>query len=590
MKSVSTLQFFIQDSKRRTDVLEKLEWALGTLQKEDRVLWVLGIVRRYHLLTWNPTRQARALPRNDKKKRSFTLREFGLDRITEDYDQLVKSFIPNWLHFKSLTEIHGSHTLRKLPFNRMQDGRQIPLGVNELTLRLRSQEEALAKNSLSKFCDDGSDFLSLENGWKWVRVEEGYSRQEASAMGHCGNGAGKLGDVLYSLREPIRKKGKRLWRPHLTFICNKSGFFGEMKGRANGKPAPIYNEFATQLFTQSEFRGVRGGGYRPENNFDISELSSRQIAQIVVENPRFDMNDFLCKEAESIHNFGDGWDLAFYQGIEKPNRPRKSYKIEDSVPMYLFRRRVKVGSAMVLLPGLALPFVQGYLGEPLLKRSVEIIPAISEKFKTLLKLVEVQGVSAGSILRPNCPWFELLGITSPNELVFKFPHFASATPVNELASRFGTGPHLVNALSLKLGHEVAQEKSKEWRLLRLRSLSLFLKSVMDFPTLRALKAFKEGNWTPALRQELKRNLLSRVKNFHFGHSEIQVVLERPDSLGSPCYITTTDTGLARICSDIGTSEASDSQSFIEYLVRTYDYNRATFKSSPDHSHPLNLAA
>ena len=335
---------------------------------------------------------------------------------------------------------------------------------------------------------------------------------------------------------------------------------------------------------------VRGGGFKPENNFDISELSSRQIAQIVVENPRFDMSDFLCKDAKSIHDFGDGWDLAFYQGIEKPSRPRKSYKIEDAVPMYLFRQRVKVGSTIVLLPSLALPFVQGYLGEPLLKRSVKIIPSISEKFKTLLKLVEIQGVSAGSIIRPNCPWFELLGITSPNELVVKFPHFASATPVNELSTRFGAGPHLVNALSLKLGYEVAQVKNNEWRLLRLRSLSLFLKSVMDFPTLRALKAFKEGNWNTATRQELKRNLLSRVKNFHFGHSEIQVVLERPDSLSSPCYITTTDTGLARICSEIGTLEASDSQSFIEHIVRTYDYNRATFKSRPDHSTPLDLAA
>ena len=589
LQSVSGLRFFTRDHKRRDDVVAKLDWALEALQKEDRVLWVLGIVRRYHLLTWNPD-ESDALPRKDKNKRAFALRNFGIARANEDYNRLVESFLPNWSHFKSLAEIHDSHVLRSLPFHHMKDGKQTPFSVNEVMLSLRSQEEALAESSLSKYCDDGIDFLELKNGWKWVRVAEGYSRQEAVAMGHCGNGAGKADDVLYSLREPIRKKNKQLWRPHLTFICNKNRFFGEMKGRANSKPSSIYNDFVTQLFMQNEFRGVKGGGYLPENNFALSDLSSRQIAEIVVANPQFNLSDFLCQQAKLIHDFKDGWDLSFHHPPDEPDRPLANYKIEDSVPMLFFRRTVKVGSKSVVLPALTFPFVQGYLGEPITKRSHEVIPKIVDKFKTMLRSVDVRGVSGGSIFRPNCPWFELLGVTSPDELVRKFPHFASATSLNELACRFGEGPHLVPALSLQIGKQIIQEEKKSWRILRFRSLSQFLENVMDCPTLRAFRSLKEEHLLPQARQNLKNELVSRVNNFRFGQPDLKVGLEYPESLGSACYVTVTNQGLAKICADIHFSDVTDSKSFLHFLVRTYDYNRATLSRNRTDPHSLNLAA
>ena len=136
-------------------------------------------------------------------------------------------------------------------------------------LRLRSQEDSLVQSSFSKYCDDGSDFLALENGWKWVMVAEGSSRQEGIAMGHCGNGAGKMGDVLYSLREPVPKKNKLLWRPHLTFICNKNGFFGEMKGRANSKPSQYTMNSSHNFSCIMNFEESREVA-TSENNFALS--------------------------------------------------------------------------------------------------------------------------------------------------------------------------------------------------------------------------------------------------------------------------------------------------------------------------------
>ena len=570
-------------------MISKLEWAVEHLLKEDRILWLLGIVRRYHLLTWNPP-DTDVLPRKDKNKKAYALRNFGLSRATADYERLIESFVPNWPHFKSLAEIHDSHALRGMPFHQMSNGRQSPLSVNEVMLRLRSQEDILVQSSFSKYCDDGSDFLALENGWKWVMVAEGSSRQEGIAMGHCGNGAGKMGDVLYSLREPVPKKNKLLWRPHLTFICNKNGFFGEMKGRANSKPSPIYNEFVTQLFMHNEFRGVKGGGYLPENNFALSGLSSKQIARIVVANPRFELSDFLCEHAELVHDFNDGWDLAFHSSADEPERPFSKYQKKDSVPMLLFRRTVKVGTKSVVLPALALPFVQGYLGEPIVKNSHEIIPKIADKFKIMLRIIKVRGVSAGSIFCAKCPWFELLGVKSPCELVKKFPHFASATSLNELACRFGPGPHLAPALSLKIGKQITQEGRKAWKILRFRSISQFLESVMDCPSLRAFRTLREEHLLPQARQNLKNELVARVSNFRFGQTDLKVALEYPGSLGSRCHVTVTSQGLSQICADINFSEVTDPKSFLQFLVRTYDYNRATLSRNRTDPNEIKLAA
>jgi hypothetical protein len=577
LTAVSNLLFFTKDCERRDDVLLKLDWALRNLGKEDRVLWVLGIVRKYHLVTWNPTGAGQQLPEKDKRKRNLILRDFGLSRIVEDYERLVDSFIPNWPHFMSLTEIHDSQALRKLPFNIIHKGKQVPLPVDDLLLSLRAEEEALAENASNRYCEDGVDFLPFKDDWKWVRVAEGCSRQEAVAMGHCGNGVGKKGDVLYSLREPIRKKAKVFWRPHLTFICNKNDYFGEMKGRANSKPSSVYNERITKLLKQSDFRGIKGGGYLPENNFDISELSSRQIAEIIVENPRFDMSEFRCEKAEVLHRFDDDWDLAFHPGFIEPDRPKKSYKISDSIPMLAFRRLIKLKSGTVRIPHLILPFVQGYLGLPLMKRSGEDIPDISTKLKKLLELVTVRGVSAGSLLRPDCPWFVLLGSTSPEEIVSAFPRFASATPIPQLVSRFGPGAHLVHAISLKLGVEIVQGNEDTWKLLRFRSVHRFLECVMDYPTLRTIKRLKRGDLPVDERRILKQKLLTRLKEFEFGQSEFNMVMENPENLGSGCSVVASDLGIARICTEIDFDETRNPETFLQHLVRTYDYNRMPVK-------------
>ena len=574
LESVVGLQFFERDGALRADVLEKLDWSLKNLVKEDRVLWFLGIIRRYHLACWSQIEPAESLPGKENKKRLSILRDFGISRIVEDYEGLIASFIPNWDHYKSLSEIHDSRVLRKLPFNRREKGKQIPISVEELMLNLRTAEEGLVKNASGRYCKDGIDFLTMEDGWKWVRVEDGYSREEARAMGHCGNGAGKPGDVLYSLREPIMRKDRVFWRPHLTFICKRSGFFGEMKGRANGKPSSVYNERITGLLKKSDFRGVRGGGYLPENNFDISELTSEQLAEIISANPRFQYSDYRFDEVKVIHRFDDGWDLAFYSGTTEPERPQRTYEFGDSVPKLIFRRIHCLRTETIEIPCLSIPYVKGYLGPPTTKFSSDLASHISTKFKTLLNLVDVRGVSSGSITRADCPWLVLLGNILPQEIIRCFPRFASATPIPELVERFGPGPHLAYAISLKIGFPLDYDfQEKSWELVRFRSVSRFLESIMDYPTLRLIRNLKQGNLRLTEKSLLKRNLLHRIHDFQFGQDDLKVVVKNSDSLGSPCSIAVSENGLAAIGQELDFSEIHDVDSLIQQLVRTYDYDR-----------------
>ena len=73
--------------------------------------------------------------------------------------------------------------------------------------------------------------------------------------------------------------GDIYYKPHLTFIFN-NGFLGEMKGRANDKPADRYHDYIVALLKLPIVEGVIGGGYEPENNFELDDLSEEHLEEI----------------------------------------------------------------------------------------------------------------------------------------------------------------------------------------------------------------------------------------------------------------------------------------------------------------------
>jgi len=115
--------------------------------------------------------------------------------------------------------------------------------------------------------------LDFGDGYAWYDLGRGACSKEAEAMGHCGNQASvKPGDTIYSLRS---EKDSKILKVHLTFIFNEqTGMFGEMKGRGNDKPATKYHKYIIPLLMMDHVKGIKGGGYMPESNFNIKDVAN----------------------------------------------------------------------------------------------------------------------------------------------------------------------------------------------------------------------------------------------------------------------------------------------------------------------------
>ena len=135
------------------------------------------------------------------------------------------------------------------------------------------------------------EIIKLDN-MAWFDLKRPYCNQEGEAMGHCGNAASrKKDDTVLSLRETKKQKdGIILSKPHLTFILMRGGFLGETKGRGNTKPQAKYHpHIMTLLMHKKEdgnylVKGIDVGfGYKPENNFDIEDLSDTDLQKLANE-------------------------------------------------------------------------------------------------------------------------------------------------------------------------------------------------------------------------------------------------------------------------------------------------------------------
>ena len=128
--------------------------------------------------------------------------------------------------------------------------------------------------------------IQLDNGYSWQLLSRGYCPAEADAMGHCGNSGARPDDRIISLRKFNETvDGVNYYNACLTFILNGDGFLGEMKGRGNEKPAERYHPMIIALLLNPIIKGIRGGGYMPENNFALNDLTEEQREALVEQKP-----------------------------------------------------------------------------------------------------------------------------------------------------------------------------------------------------------------------------------------------------------------------------------------------------------------
>ncbi len=120
----------------------------------------------------------------------------------------------------------------------------------------------------------------------WYDLGVGSCKNEGQAMGHCGNVPSEFpGDRVLSLRTVHNLGGQVYHEPHLTFI-NNNGYLGEMKGRGNEKPSEKYHPHIVELLKNPNTKGIIGGGYEPQKNFEFSDLSPAHRQEVLSHNPR----------------------------------------------------------------------------------------------------------------------------------------------------------------------------------------------------------------------------------------------------------------------------------------------------------------
>ena len=128
--------------------------------------------------------------------------------------------------------------------------------------------------------------IKFPDGFAWWLLPRGGCSVEAQAMGHCGNvPSQRPGDRILSLRRQVQRGDIVRWYPVATFILDRDGQLGEMKGRGNDKPAPKYHPYILELLRHHIIKGIKGGGYMPENNFAMSDLDPQTREQLIAGKP-----------------------------------------------------------------------------------------------------------------------------------------------------------------------------------------------------------------------------------------------------------------------------------------------------------------
>lgn len=259
--------------------LPEIEVAVNTaresLKKNDRVVWYLrmwkvGLVQ---------TLAGRLSPNFVERVTAEYARRSGMtESEAKNLGWTVfndANLLPEFQHFLSLS----CPAIQHRTF-----GHETP---ERLLHEFRKAEKAWQGEIDESFEDtDAHEIMRFPNGLAWFNLGRASCDREGHAMGHGGNTHRReSGDTLLSLRQVLDHGTHNTHKPLLTFVLDENGLLGEMKGRFNQKPeAKYYNEIVALLHWPM-VHGIKGGGYKPENNFHLSDLDENTRASLLEEKP-----------------------------------------------------------------------------------------------------------------------------------------------------------------------------------------------------------------------------------------------------------------------------------------------------------------
>lgn len=268
------------------EIKRHIEFATTVLKRRERIVWYLRWARLFVTVNMLSPLAPKAFSEAVEAFLERLMAE-SQPKIDIDLDKnRIKRFEREFLKWKEDIK----HYL-DLPIHAIQEYRwrgQTPIRVLNDMLAIETEWKK-ANNALLPYQPE-EILVSMPDNWFWVDLKKPGCKNEAGAMGHCGNGTGKTGQTVLSLRKLIRTDGgKKFWRPSLTFILEPDGFLGEMKGRENSKPKTEYHTMIMELLKLPLIKGIRGGGHKPENNFDLTDLTPEQRREVGDANPELMM-------------------------------------------------------------------------------------------------------------------------------------------------------------------------------------------------------------------------------------------------------------------------------------------------------------
>lgn len=280
------------------ETAEKIRAVAKSLGRSDRSTWFTRYLRLLLVHSMLFAAQTRA---NDSKlgDGSYNVDERltkMVSRIDADYTRAIGE-LPSQMtpthgyQFDTVIDqlAGGIRHLIDTPYQPMQDYKFSTQTVKQFWADSEALEEQWKTKSKRQLALDPDDqiILKMPNNWVWIMKAKGGCGKEAAAMGHCGNGSGRNGQRLLSLRQYSGKvNGVATYEPYATFILESDGFIGEMKGRFNKKPEPELHFAIKELLKHDLIKGVRGGGYLAQNNFAMADLPEDERKALFAEHPK----------------------------------------------------------------------------------------------------------------------------------------------------------------------------------------------------------------------------------------------------------------------------------------------------------------
>lgn len=275
----------------KDNIQENINWARKTLKKDDKITWFLRIFK-YRMLksamnVSSDGANEAIFPDFENGKRQTTLMPVSdskwIKKFENEHDASASDILENLMTERAMEDLSlrlehfmdlRIHSVKNHAFD-SQSPSQI---LDELGDLEQEWMDKTANRSLEEY---GEVVMETKDGYTWFDLQTPGCKREGDAMHHCGNGYGRPGQNVYSLRsrDPLRDNH---WIPHVTLIMNdvSKGHTGEIKGYGNEKPDEKYWPSIVEFLKTDLVNKMDGGGYKPQNNFMLSDLSTEEIKEI----------------------------------------------------------------------------------------------------------------------------------------------------------------------------------------------------------------------------------------------------------------------------------------------------------------------